>query len=149
MEDATHRILAVLGGLGTLVRAEHTAELACHLCEGRGSELVLAYVIIVPQSLPLDALLLEQERAAHDAIERGLRAAAERGCAAAARIVRHRHAADAVLELARVEKIDTIVLGMRVNLNVPHDYDAAETAEDQILRRAECEVIVDREALAV
>jgi nucleotide-binding universal stress UspA family protein len=147
MENTNCKILAVLGGLGTLVHAEHTAELACHLCEGRNAKLLLAYTIIVPHALPLEASLPEQERAARKAIERGLRAAAPRGCNAEARIVRHRHAADAVLELARAEKVEAIVLGVRINVNVPVDYDAAESAEAEILRRAPCEVIVDREPI--
>lgn len=149
MERAPCKILAVLGGLGTLVHAEHTAELACHLCEGRNADLVLGYQIIVPLASALDADLPNQERAARDAIERGLNAANQRGCRATTRIFRHRDPADAILELARTERADVIVLGIHVNPNVPRDYDRAETAEDEILRRAECEVIVDREPLVI
>ena len=148
MATQIHKTLAILGGLGTLVHAEHTAELACHLCEDGDTELVLAYVIVVPHSLPLDAPLLDQERAAQDAIDQGLCVAHRRGCQVQARVVRHRHAAEAVLELARAEGIDKIVLGVRVNLNVPHEYDTAETAETEILRSAKCEVIVDHEPVA-
>ncbi len=148
MESRKHRTLAILGGLGSLVHVEHTAELACHLCEESNTELILAYVIIVPHMLPLDAPLPDQERAAQDAIERGLSVAHQRGCQVEARTLRHRHAAEAVLELASAEKIDKIVLGVRVNLNVPHDYDIAERAEAEILRHARCEVIVDREPIA-
>lgn len=148
LENRKHRTLAILGGLGTLVHVEHTAELACHLCEESDTELVLAYVIVVPLALPLDAPLPDQELAAQDAIESGMRVALQRGCQVQARIFRHRHAAEAVLELVRAEKIDKIVLGVRVNLDVPHDYDAAERAEAEILRHAKCEVIVDREPIA-
>jgi nucleotide-binding universal stress UspA family protein len=90
-----------------------------------------------------------QERAAQDAIERGLNAVAQRNCRATTRVIRHRDPADAILELARDERADVIVLGIHVNPNVPRDCDRAETAEDEILRRAECEVIVDREPLAI
>ncbi|MBI5649951.1 MAG: universal stress protein [Chloroflexi bacterium] len=149
MENSARKILAVLGGLGTLVHAEHTAELACHLCEGRRADLVLGYPIIVPLTAALDARLPTQERAAQDAIECGLRAVAQRNCRATIHVVRHRDPAEAILELARDERADVIVLGIHVNPNVPRDYDRAETAEDEILRRAECEVIIDREPLLI
>ncbi len=147
MPNSNGKILAVLGGLGTLVHAEHAAELACHLCEGRKAKLVLAYPIIVPQALALDAPLPELEDQARDAITRGMAVAKQRGCDVQGRIIRHRRAADAVLELARAEHVDQIVLGVRINLDVLHDYDQADTAEDEIIRRAECEVIVDREPI--
>jgi len=148
IENPSPRILAILGGLGTLVHVEHTAELACHLCEGRRSRLVFVYPIIVPLALPLDAALPDQERDARDAMERGMYIAAQRGCDAEARVVRHRRAADAILEVARAERFDKIVLGARFNLNVPHEYDIAETVEAEILRHAKCEVIVDHESIA-
>ena len=148
MPNSSSKILAVLGGLGTLIHAEHTAELACHLCEGRQVQLILTYPIIVPLTLALDASMPEQEHLAQDAITRGMYVAQQRGCAVEARIVRHRHAADAVLELARAEHVDQIVLGVRLNPKVIRDYDQAENAEDEIFRRAECEVIIDREPIA-
>ena len=149
MPNATCRVLVVLGGLGSLVHAERTAELACHLCEGRDATLIFVYPIIVPLALPLDAPLPEQERDARAAIERGMVVASQRGCNAQARVVRHRRAADAVLELGRAEQVEKIVLGVHLNLNVLRDYDKAETVEEEILRRAECEVIVDREPMAM
>ncbi len=148
MQNATYRVLVVLGGLGSLIHAERAAELACHLCEGRDATLIFVYPIIVPLALPLDASLPDQEHDARDAIERGMFVASQRGCNAQARVVRHRHTADAVLELARVERVEKIVLGVHLNLNVLRDYDSAETVEEEILRRAECEVIVDREPIA-
>ncbi len=141
--------MAVLGGLGRLVHVEHTAELACHLCEGRNSELLLVYPIIVPMSMPFDAALPEQESAAHQAIELGLAISRRFGCHTEARILRHRRPADAVVELARTERVESIVLGVRMNPHVPHDLDRAESAEMEIVHRAECEVIVDREALDI
>ena len=148
MPNETCRVLVVLGGLGSLVHAEHTAELAGHLCAGRDAAIVFVYPIIVPLALPLDAPLPDQERDARDAIERGMFVASQRGCNARARVVRHRRAADAVLEIARADQVERIVLGVHFNLNVLHDYDRAETVEEEILRRAECEVIVDREPMA-
>ncbi len=139
--------MAVLGGLGRLVHVEHTAELACHLCEGRNSELLLVYPIIVPLTMPLDASLPDQESAAQQAIECGLAVSKRFGCYTETRIVRHRRPADAVLDLIHKEHVDSIVLGVRINTHVPHDYDRAESAEMEIVHRAECEVIVDREPL--
>ncbi len=145
METPTRKILVVLGGMGRCVHPEHTAELASHLCEGGCGELVLAYPIVVPQALSLDAPLPDQETAAREAIERGRRGLAGRDCPSKVRIVRNRRAADAILDLAREEHVSIIVLGLHLRQNVPPDYDPAKSAEVEILRRAECEVIVDRE----
>lgn len=149
MDNNTCKTIAVLGGLGTLVHAERTAALACHLCEGCDVDLLLVYPIIVPQALPLNVPLPDQERAAKDAIELGMQTASKFGCRAEARIFRHRRPVDAILELAKEEKVDRIVLGIHFNPNVPRDLDRVESAETEIVRRAECEVIVDREPMAV
>src|SRR5512132_3900456 len=125
--ESSSRIMAVLGGLGTLVRVEHTAELACHLCEGRSAELLLVYPVIVPLAMPLDARLPEQESLAQEAIAQGLAAATRFGCRTQARIVRHRRPADAILGLIRTERVESIVLGIRTNRRVLHDYDQAES----------------------
>lgn len=145
--ESTPKVMAVLGGLGRLVHVEHTADLACHLCEGRNSQLLLVYPIIVPLAMPLNAVLPEQESAAQQAIQLGLEISKRFGCPTEARIVRHRRPADAIVELARAEQVQTIVLGLRINLHVPPDYDRAESAEMEILHRAECEVVVVREPL--
>ncbi len=148
MPNVNHKVLAVLGGLGLLIHVERTADLACHLSEERDAQVIFVFPIIVPLALPLDAHLPDQERDARKAIERAMRVASQRGCNAQARVVRHRRAVDAVLELERAEQVEKIVLGVHLNLNVPHEYDQAETVEEEILRRAECEVIVDREQMS-
>ena len=147
MEKTNCKTLVVLGGLGTLVHAEHTAQLACHLCEEEDAELILAYPIIVPQAMPLDASLPTQERAADQALERGKAAAARFGCRVTTRVVRHRRPADAILELAARERVSRIVLGMRIDPHVLRAYDQVESAETEIVHRAECEVIIDREPI--
>ncbi len=145
--EPTPKIMAVLGGLGRLVHVEDTAELACHLCEGRHLDLLLVYPIIVPMAMSLDASLPDQECAAQQAIQRGLEVSKRFGCHTETRIVRHRRPADAVLDLIHKECVESIVLGVRINPHLPHDYDRAESAEMEIVHRAECEVIVDREPL--
>ncbi len=147
METPRKRVLAVLGGLGRCLHPDHIAELASHLCENACGDLILAFPIVVPLSLPLDAEMPEQEAEAQEAVGKGLTTIQARGCDAQLRIVRHRHAADAILELARAEQATIIVLGIRRRSNVPIDYDPAKSAEAEIIRQAECEVIVDREAI--
>ncbi len=149
MDNNNCKIIAVLGGLGTLVHAEHTAELACHLCEGYQADLMLVYAIIVPQAMPLNASLPDQECAAKHALELGIQVACRFGCKTESLILRHRRPADAILELASRENVDRIVLGIHINPNVPRDLDRVESAEAQIVRLAKCEVIVDREPIAV
>jgi nucleotide-binding universal stress UspA family protein len=100
------------------IRSEHMMVLAARLAHGQRSELLAAYVIEVPFTLPADAVM-EDVR-----IE----------------IVRHRQTPQAVLDIAKREKADLIVMGSYREGR----YTGAPlgTAIEAIAANAKCDVII-------
>ena len=79
---------------------------------------------------------------ARHALEIGCQIAERFGIHAETRLLRHRHAADGVLQVAGEEQVDAIVLGVGIKTRVPGT-DWGRTTEE-LLQRASCEVIVDK-----
>jgi nucleotide-binding universal stress UspA family protein len=104
---------------GTLY-SERGIELACRLGEEQKAEIYLVNVIEVPRTLPLDAPLVEAEINAGDVIKRGEEIVTLRGLPFKGEVKRGRVAGEEIIRAAK-------------------DYEA-----DLILRRAPCEVIVDK-----
>ncbi len=136
--EALHKLLIPIV---EAISSERAVELACRLGNGRKAELVLVHVIVVPYTLPLSAPMPEREKAAQQILELGDAIARRHGNHAQTRIVRHRSAAEGVLRVANEEKVDAIVLGVGVKTRVPGEW--GKTSQE-ILRRANCEVIVDK-----
>jgi nucleotide-binding universal stress UspA family protein len=128
--------------IGESIPSERAVELACRLGHDQKAELVLVHVITVPYSMSLNAPLPEQEKAAQRVLEIGCQIAAGFGIHAQTRLLRQRHVADGVLQVARDEEADAIVLGVGIKSRVPGT-DWGRTTAD-LLQRAPCEVIVDK-----
>ncbi len=124
--------------------AESAVERACRWEPPRPRELVLVYVIVVPDILTLDHPLPEQDRAANRALERAYAIAKERGLSARMYIVRQRNVADGILQVAREEQVDAIMLTIGAPANTGNSW---EQTSGEILHRASCEVVVDRGGL--
>lgn len=123
----------------------HAIELACRVGHDECAELVLVHVVVVPYTLSLDEPLPEQDRDAKEEFDLASTIAARYGCPARVRIVHQRYPADGVLQIAREEKVDAIVLGVGAEERVPGEWEHTIT---EVLHRAECEVIIDRVPLA-
>ncbi len=123
------------------IPSERAVELACRLGNGKRAELVLVHVIVVPYTLPLNAPLPDKEKAAHQVLELGSVIARRYDCNAEFRIVRHRSAAEGVLEVAAREQVDAIVLGVGLKTRVPGEWGKTSA---EILRRSNIEVLVDK-----
>jgi nucleotide-binding universal stress UspA family protein len=91
--------------------SERAVELACRLAADRSATLVAVAVVEIPQLLPLDAHMVEEEAAARALLERAGATADAYGIRLSARIVRAREAADAIVELARSEHAELVVIG--------------------------------------
>jgi nucleotide-binding universal stress UspA family protein len=91
--------------------SERAIELACRLAADRDAVLVAVAVIEVPALLPLDAYMLDEESAARVLLERAGVTADSYGVGFSPRIVRAREAADEIVEQARVEDVELLVLG--------------------------------------
>ncbi len=125
--------------------AESAVERACRWEPSRLKELVLVYVIVVPDILALDYPLPEQDQAADDALNRAYAIAKEKGLPARMYTVRQRNVADGLLQVAREEQTDVIMLSIGGAANSRKLW---ERTSGEVLRQANCEVIVDQAALA-
>lgn len=132
----------ILVPIGETIPSERAVEFACRLGQEQKAELVLVHVITVPYSMSLDTALPRQEKASQEFLDIGCQIASRFGVRAKTRIVRHRNAADGVLQVAREEQVDMIVLGVGQKRRVP-GLDWGNTTTE-VLRRATCEVVIDR-----
>lgn len=85
-------------------------DVACRLASDRGARLVLVAAVVVPAYLPLDAHMREEEALAHETLSRAHAVADGYGVAAVERVIRARDAAEPVLDAARREDADAIVV---------------------------------------
>lgn len=117
-------------------------EMACRLAEPQHGEIVLAYVFEVPLILPLNAPMPEAEAKAEEAFQQAEGIVQAHGLQARRRSRASRQAGDGIIDLAREEQADLIVMGLP-HKRRPGDVIIGPTTE-RVLRRAPCEVIVDR-----
>jgi nucleotide-binding universal stress UspA family protein len=124
------------------IYSEEAVELACRLGQEQKAEIVITYVIEVPFTLPLNAALGKTEQLAKDAVGRGVEIVRHHGLVARAKIERARKVGEGIIRLAREEDADLIVIGIRPLVGLSERI-LGRTSET-LLRRAPCEVIVDR-----
>ncbi len=122
--------------------SEKGIELACRLGEEQKAEIYLVNVIEVPRTLPLDAPLLEAEIKAGDVIKRGEEIVTLRGLPVKAEVKRGRVAGEEIIRMANESEADLIVMGIRSEIRMAQEI--LGRTSDLVLRRAACEVIVDR-----
>ncbi|MGC8873746.1 MAG: universal stress protein [Chloroflexia bacterium] len=137
---AMERILVPVSGR---LASERAVELACRLGEKQRAEIVLAYVIEVPFTLSLNTPMPASEAKGQEALRTARFIVEQHGLPVRTRIVPHRYAWDGILHLSREEKVDAIV--MSVGRGGPGG-DALGRTTQEVVRRAECEVILDRVA---
>ena len=104
---------------GTLY-SERGIELACRLGEEQKAEIYLVNVIEVPRTLPLEAPMPEAEARAVDIIKRG----------------------EEIIRASKDWEADLIVMGIRSQIRMAQEI--LGRTSDLVLRRAPCEVIVDK-----
>ncbi len=93
------------------IDSSHMVALAVKLARGERSELLAVYVIEVPYTLPPDAEMPSEERAALDALGAAETIANRNNVAIRTEIVKSRSTKQAVLDVAKREKTDLIILG--------------------------------------
>jgi nucleotide-binding universal stress UspA family protein len=121
--------------------SERVIGLACQLGRAQKAELLLLNVIVVPYTMPLDVALPNEELKAQKALELGAAIAKRYGYEVRRRHIHDRSAADGILHVANEEGVDAIVMG--VGLKSRSAMQWGRTSLD-IMRRANCEVIVDK-----
>jgi nucleotide-binding universal stress UspA family protein len=135
--EAIRKVLVPILDLGASVRA---VELAARLNQGHKAEMLIVYV----HEIPLQAPLVKPEK--DPRIQRALDAAAfiatQHAIAPRTRVDVARQAGHRIVEIAREEGVDLIVMGIS-GLNRPNEGPLGRVAE-HVVRNAPCEVVVDR-----
>jgi len=126
---------------GTLY-SERGIELACRLGEEQKAEIYLITVIEVPRTLPLEAPMAEVEKNAEEIIRRGESIVSLRGLPTKGEVRRGRVAGEEIIRAAKDWDADLIVMGIRTNIRMAQEI--LGRTSDLVLRRAPCEVIVNK-----
>ena len=136
-EGVYERILVPmkLGPIGEEVLAT-----AIKLAEERGSTVSAVHVVAVPMDKPLDADLVEAEERAEASLAEAKLLAAEHGVTVEGKIVRARSIGEAIVNEAREEDVDLIVMGSSPRWRRQSRFFSPTV--DYVLRQAPCEVMV-------
>ena len=121
--------------------SERAIGLGCRLGQEQGAEMLLLNVILMPYSMALDDPAPEEEKRAENALEMGAAIAKRYGYNVTKRVVRNRSIPDAILHVAAEEDVDAIILGVGVKSRASNQWGKTSL---EIMRRATCEVIVDK-----
>jgi nucleotide-binding universal stress UspA family protein len=121
--------------------SERAIGLGCRLGKEQGAEMLLLNVIIIPYSMALDDPSPAEEEKANHALEMGAAIAQRYGYKVTKRMVRNRNIPDAILHVAAEEEVDAIILGVGVKSRASSQWGKTSL---EIMRRATCEVIVDK-----
>ena len=117
-------------------------ELACRLGQEQKAEIYLVNVIEVPRTLPLEAPMPEAETNAEDIIKRGETIVSLRGLQGKGEVRRGRVAGEEIIRVAKDWDADLIVMGIRAEIRMAQEI--LGRTSDLVLRRAPCEVIVNK-----
>ncbi len=126
---------------GTLY-SERGIELACRLGEEQKAEIYLINVIEVPRTLPLEAPLPAAEAKAKEILEEGESIVNLRGLPSKGEVRRGRVAGEEIIRAAKDWEADLVVMGIRSEIRMAQEI--LGRTSDLVLRRAPCEVILDK-----
>jgi basic amino acid/polyamine antiporter, APA family len=137
LEGVYERILVPmkLGMIGEEVLAT-----AIRLAEERGSTVSALHVIAVPMDRQLEADMIEAEERAEASLAEAKLLAAEHEVTVEGKIVRARSIGEAIVEEARLEGVDLIVMGSSPRWRRQSRFFSPTV--DYVLRHAPCEVMV-------
>ncbi|HEY8297563.1 MAG TPA: universal stress protein [Candidatus Baltobacteraceae bacterium] len=105
------RLGTVIVVFSSEIRSEHMMVLAARVARGQNSELLVAYVVEVPFALPSDATMEDQDRIGSAILASARAIGKKAGVDVRTEIVRGRQTPQAVLDLAKREKADLIIMG--------------------------------------
>ncbi len=136
---AFKRILVPTSGVSY---SEKAIELACRLGVEQKAEILLTYVLEIPRTLPLNAPIPQAEKEAQEALNRGKEIVELHRLTPILRLERAREAGEGIVKIARDNDVDVIVLGMRPTWRGSQTGWGKTT--DLLLRKAPCEVVIDK-----
>jgi nucleotide-binding universal stress UspA family protein len=124
------------------VASERAVELACRLGAIQKAEIILAYIVEVPFTLSLDTVIPAEEAQGEEALRTAQFIVEQRGLPVSTKIIPHRYAWGGILHLAKEEMADAIV--MSVGAGRPGLAEGMGRTAQEVIKRAECEVILDK-----
>ena len=122
------------------IRSEHMMVLAARLARRERADLLAAYVVEVPFTLPANAAMETEDRAALDTLATAEAIAQKQGRSIRTQTIHGRQTSQAVLDLAKREKANLIVMGSYREAK----YSGAPLgrAIEQIATGAKCDVLI-------
>lgn len=120
--------------------SEGAAELACRLGASQKAQITLLFVVEVPFTLSLNAPLREQFAKGEEALRTAEFIVRQHGLPARRRSVPARYAWGGILNVARQESVDAIV--MSAGHGEPSAPDGLSRTARELIKRAQCEVIL-------
>lgn len=122
------------------IRSDHMMVLAARLARRERADLLAAYVVEVPFTLPANAVMEVEDRAALDALAAAEAIAQKHGVSLRTQTIHGRQTSQAVLDLAKREKANLIVMGSYREAK----YTGAPLgrAIEQIATGAKCDVLI-------
>ncbi len=137
--SAWQRILVPVTGS---VAAERAVELACRLGAAQKAEIILLYVVEVPLTLSLDTPMAAEEAKGQEILQTARCIVEQHNLPFQMTIIPHRYVWGGILHVAREAMVDAIV--MNVGTGRPGATDGIGRTAQEVLKRAECEVVLDR-----
>ncbi|HEV3152734.1 MAG TPA: universal stress protein [Candidatus Baltobacteraceae bacterium] len=140
-EDQLERLIgSIIVVFSADINSGHMMALAARLARGERSDVHAIYVIEVPFTLPPDAGMPAEERAALDALGAAEAIAMRTGANIRTDIVKAREISQAVLDLAKRERANLIMMGSYLE----GKYTGAPLGRDieQIAADAKCDVLI-------
>jgi len=132
----------ILVPVSSKVASERAVELACRLGAAQRSEILLTYVIEVPFTLSLGAAMPAEEARGQEALRTARFIVEQHGLPVRTRLIPHRQVWGGILHLAQEERVDAIV--MSAGAGRPGQGEGIGRTAQEVLRRAGCEVLIDR-----
>ena len=122
------------------IRSEHMMVLAARLARRERADLLAAFVVEVPFTLPANAAMEVEDRAALDSLATAEAIAQKHGVSIRTQTIHGRQTSQAVLDLAKREKANLIVMGSYREAK----YTGAPLgrAIEQIATGAKCDVLI-------
>lgn len=142
--EAENQLQKLVGGIIVVFAPEissgHMMALAARLARRERSDVLAVYVIEVPFTLPPDAAMPAEERAALDALGAAETIAMRTGANVRTEIIKARETSKAVLDLAKRERANLIMLGSYRE----GKYTGAPLGRDieTIAAEAKCDVLI-------
>jgi basic amino acid/polyamine antiporter, APA family len=128
--------------LGTGAETSQAMSVACRLAADRHASVTALYVIEVPQELPLDCHMIDEESEASRRATEARAIGELYGVNVTVHTRRARAAGEAIVTEAELERIEVIVIGAPRKQRVGNRAPIFGKTVDVVLKRAPCRVVV-------